>query len=247
MDVPWSVHRCCGVSLVRGFWACRSCSLGSPDPVGTLSGSGMLPVSGQLCGTAGGGPAVVSRFPVAFRRAGIGFGVILCPLGDGPSLRSADQAPGLDPNGVATFDTDQMRPGRVLPLPRGGGVLPTDTSPPVGACRFAAASPAPRWSIPSVGALNDEAYGSSLMFTLSVFPSPVTPGRDGDPWAFPRASHPAVTRDARRGGGRAVGHWPGTTPSTSTSILLSACPLVACRFVSHACVLTLWACRAGRR
>jgi hypothetical protein len=147
-----------------------------------------------------GGPAVVSRFPAAFRRAGVRFEVILCPLGDGPSLRSAYQAPGLDPNGVATFDTDQMRPGRVLPLPRGGGVLPTDTSPSVGACRFAAASPAPRWNIPSVGALNDEAYGSSLLFTLSVFPSPVTPGRDGGPWAFPRASHPAVTRDARRGG-----------------------------------------------
>jgi hypothetical protein len=115
---------------------------------------------------------VVSRVPAAFRRAGVGFGVILCPLGDGRSLRSADQAPGadLDPNGVATFDTDQMRPGRVLPLPRGGGVLPTDTSPSVGACRFAAASPAPRWRIPSVGALNDEAYGSSLLFTLSVFP-----------------------------------------------------------------------------
>jgi hypothetical protein len=122
---------------------------------------------------------VVSRFPAAFRHVGVGFGVILCPLGDGPSLRSADQALGLDPNGVATFNTDQMRPGRVLPLPRGGGVLPTDTSPPVGACRFTAASPAPRWHIPSVGALNDEAYGSSLLFTLSVFPSPVTPDGTG--------------------------------------------------------------------
>jgi len=90
-----------------------------------------------------------------------------------------------DLNGVVTFDTDQVRPGRVLPLPRDGGVLPTGTSPPVGACRFAAASPAPRWRIPTVGALNDEAYGSSLMFTLSVFPSPVTPGRDGGPWASP--------------------------------------------------------------
>src|SRR6266542_1250192 len=130
-----------------------------------------MPVSGQLCGTAGGGPAMASRFPVAFRRVGVRFGVILCPLGDGRSLRSAYQAQlGLDPNGVATFDTDQIRPGRVLPLPRDGGVLPTGTSPPVGACHFAAASPAPRWHIPSVGALNDEAYGSSLMFTLSGFP-----------------------------------------------------------------------------
>src|SRR6266511_3264976 len=78
-----------------------------------------MPVSGQLCGTAGGGPAMASRFPVAFRRVGVRFGVILCPLGDGRSLRSAYQAQlGLDPNGVATFDTDQIRPGRVLPLPR---------------------------------------------------------------------------------------------------------------------------------
>jgi hypothetical protein len=218
---------------------------GSPDPVGTLSGSGIMPVSGQLCGTAGGGTSRVSRVPAAFRRAGVGFGVILCPLGDGRSLRSADQAPGLDPNGVATFDTDQMRPGRVLPLPRGGGVLPTDTSPSVGACRFAAASPTPRWSIPSVGALNDEACGSSRMFTLSVFPSPVTPGRDGDPWAFPSGFAPRSYPRRTPRWGRAVGHWPGTTPSTSTSILLSVCPLVACRFVSHACVLP-WVLAEGR-
>src|SRR6266542_2618170 len=80
-----------------------------------------MPVSGQLCGTAGGGPAMASRFPVAFRRVGVRFGVILCPLGDGRSLRSAYQAQlGLDPNGVATFDTDQIRPGRVLPLPLAG-------------------------------------------------------------------------------------------------------------------------------
>ncbi len=189
---------------------------------------------------------MASRFPVAFRRVGVRFGVILCPLGDGRSLRSAYQAQlGLDPNGVATFDTDQIRPGRVLPLPRDGGVLPTGTSPPVGACHFAAASPAPRWHIPSVGALNDEAYGSSLMFTLSVFPWPVTPGRDGGPWAFPSGFAPRGCPRRTPGWGRAIGHWPGTTPSTSTSILLSVCPLVACRFVSHACRLTCLALSGG--
>jgi hypothetical protein len=132
--------------------------------------------------------------------------------GVGPSLRSAYPAPNLrggDRNGVATFDTDQVRPGRVLPLPRDGGVLPTDDWPSVGTCRFTAASPQPRWCIPSGGALLDEAYGSSLMFTLSVFPLPVAPGWDGCPWAFPRASHPAVARDARQGGDGLVDTGPG--------------------------------------
>jgi hypothetical protein len=105
----------------------------------------------------------------------------------------------LELNGVATFGAHELRPGRVLPLPRDGGVLPTGQNPPVGACRFPAASPAPRYSIPSVGALRDEASGSSLMFTLSVFPLPVAPDGKGS-WAYPRASHLAVTHDARRGG-----------------------------------------------
>ena len=35
-------------------------------------------------------------------------------------------------------------------------------------------------------------------FTRPVFPSPVAPGRDGDPWASPWASDPAVTHDARQ-------------------------------------------------
>ena len=34
----------------------------------------------------------------------------------------------------------------------------------------------------------------------SGLPQPVTPGRNRGPWAFPRASHPAVTRSARQGG-----------------------------------------------
>ncbi len=35
-----------------------------------------------------------------------------------------------------------------------------------------------------------------------IFPLPVIPGWNQDPWAFPRASHPTVTHDARRGGNR---------------------------------------------
>ena len=41
----------------------------------------------------------------------------------------------------------------------------------------------------------------TIRFPL-VFPLPVIPGWNQDPWAFPRASHPTVTRSARRGGNR---------------------------------------------
>src|SRR6266487_433022 len=37
---------------------------------------------------------------------------------------------------------------------------------------------------------------------MPVFPSPVAPGRSRSPWAFPCASHPAVTGHARHGGDR---------------------------------------------
>jgi hypothetical protein len=137
----------------------------------------------------------------------------------------------LELNGVATFGAHELRPGRVLPLPRDGGVLPTGQNPPVGACRFPAASPAPRYSIPSVGALRDEASGSSLVFTLSVFPLPVAPDGRGllgvSPGFAPRG-YPRRTP----GWGRALDTGPGLH-LRHQSILLSVLPLVACRFVSH--------------
>jgi hypothetical protein len=37
---------------------------------------------------------------------------------------------------------------------------------------------------------------------LSGLPQPVAPGWSGNPWAFPEASNPAVTSDARPGGDR---------------------------------------------
>jgi hypothetical protein len=64
---------------------------------------------------------MMSRFPVAFRPAGIGFLAIRCPLGSWAFL--AVGLPGLcwhpDPIGVATFHTCELRPGWVPSLPRG--------------------------------------------------------------------------------------------------------------------------------
>lgn len=69
-------------------------------------------------------------------------------------------------------------------MPQGGGVHATGQAPPAAACRFSTASPAPRSDIPPPGAHFDEASSTgSLTLTHPVFPSPVIPGRDGNPWA----------------------------------------------------------------
>jgi hypothetical protein len=48
-------------------------------------------------------------------------------------------------------------------------------------------------------------------FTRPVFPSPVAPGWNESPWALPRAPHPTLSGDARRGGDRPTEHGPKTT------------------------------------
>src|SRR6266704_5420452 len=105
----------------------------------------------------------------------------------------------LELNGVATFGAHELRPGRVLPLPRDGGVLPTGQNPPVGACRFPAASPAPRYSIPSVGPYVTRRPAVHWCSPYRSSPC-LWPRTGGGSWAYPRASHLAVTHDARRGG-----------------------------------------------
>src|SRR5437773_1226761 len=65
---------------------------------------------------------------------------------------------------------------------------------------------------PTCGAADNGAYEDSLSFTRPAFPSPVTPGWSGSPSAFPWASHPAVTRDARQDRDGPHGHWTGSHP-----------------------------------
>jgi hypothetical protein len=80
-----------------------------------------MPVSGQLSGTAGEGPAMMSRFPAAFRPPAFASWSSCARRGTGPSLRSAYRSllPGPDPDGVATFRAHELRPGWVPSLPRG--------------------------------------------------------------------------------------------------------------------------------
>ena len=80
-----------------------------------------MPVSGQLSRTTGGGPAITSWFPVAFRPPAFASWSSCARQGAGPSLRSAYRSllPGPDPDEVATFRAHELRPGWVPSLPRG--------------------------------------------------------------------------------------------------------------------------------
>jgi hypothetical protein len=61
----------------------------------------------------------------------------------------------------------------------------------------------PPWGIRS----HETSTKGSLTFTRPIFLSPVIPGWNEDPLAFPRAPHPAVTSNARRGENQPHGHW----------------------------------------
>jgi hypothetical protein len=68
----------------------------------------------------------------------------------------------------------------------------------------------------------------------SGLPQPVTTGWNSGPWAFPWASHPAVTHDARQGGDGPA-HWtePYIFDINVTSNLLRCVLLYSCDLVSH--------------
>jgi len=66
-----------------------------------------------------GGGGLTSQFPAAFRRTGVRFLSILFPPRHRLALRSAYQAQCLDPDGVSTFRTSEIRPGWTPSIPRG--------------------------------------------------------------------------------------------------------------------------------
>lgn len=154
------------------------------------------------------------RFPIAFRLPAFASRVIHFPLGVRPPSRSAHRhvaAP--DHNGVPTFHTHEMRPGRVPPVSRGRRCSPDRQKIPGRRLPFLNGQPLHLAVTTHQARLthNETSNRGSLSFTHPVCPLPVTPGWSRGPSAFPRASHPAVASDARRGWGQATEHGPGTT------------------------------------
>ena len=210
---------------------------GSPDPRQLPFGPGNTPVSDQLCGIP---PAEVpaTRFPVSCRR----FGCRPSLLGSScarwrvaPSSRSAHRRRSAGPQRGCRVAHEQDPTGQGALLIPGTVVR----SGPATILRPAPAAlprpvPIPRWNIPSAGVTFTRRHQG---FT-HVRPSPqddrmpprsretsplpaglllaCRPRMEREPLRLlPRASHPAVTRDARRGGDRPSRTDPSTTPSTS--------------------------------
>ena len=132
----------------------------------------------------------------------------------GPSLRSAYRSllKRPDPIGVPTFHTCEMRPGWVPPVSRGRRCTPGRQKIPDRRLPLFCGQPLhPAPTVHPARLAITRHQRRFTQFTRPVCPLPVTPGWSGSPSAFPRASHPAVASDARRGWGQATEHGPGTT------------------------------------
>lgn len=161
------------------------------------------PVSGQLSRTATWRSRHNVLVSCRLSSTGIGLLGILFPPEDSALLAvglPTRHEDGSDPVGVSVFRTRETRPGWVPSLLRGGGVLPISAASLIGACRFAAASPIPRWNIPSAELLITEHAKIHSRSPVRPSPRPPPPDGTGTASAFPWASHPAVTHGARQGG-----------------------------------------------
>jgi len=107
----------------------------------------------------------------------------------------------LDPDGVSTFRTLKTRPAWAPSIARGRWCSPRPTT--IDGLRLAHLNAVSLHrataSITARLCLTSHQRGFKR-FARPVFPSPVTGGWIASPSAFPRASHPAITRSARRGG-----------------------------------------------
>jgi hypothetical protein len=165
---------------------------------------------------------VVSRCVSA---AGVRFLVILFPprswafLAVGLPARQHEP----DPDGVSTFRTRELRPGWVPSIPRGrrcSSGLATITSPRLP--HLSGTSLDPATTIHPCEALLDEASTRVQAIHPSGLPLACGSRMERGRRAFPRASHPALTSDARRGGDRP----PSTDPNNALCHRLSLQPCV---------------------
>jgi hypothetical protein len=192
------------------------------------------PVSGQLCGTTDGG--VGHTVPVSCRLSatGVRFLPILSRRGVQPLLRSAYRRDSTRRTTTGFPCSARVRRGWVwvLSLPRGRRCSRGQHTSLTAACRFSSASPYSSQCNHPTRKVRVTRHQHKLLFTRPAFPSPVTPSRDGDPWAFPRASHPTDREPATHVAvGTGLEHRPGATSSTSveppSSYSLIACDLTS--------------------
>ncbi len=155
------------------------------------------PVSGQLCSAPGGRTGHDSAgFLLPFGRRHPLLEAScpargLCPSRDRPT---APPAGGADPSGVSMFRTHETRlgPGALCTpgttAPTRPGTIPSRRLPPP-----SGRSLSPRHHDPSRDVqLTRHLQEFTGVHPRPAFPSPVTPGRIGDPWAFHRVTPGAL-------------------------------------------------------
>jgi hypothetical protein len=140
---------------------------------------------------------------------GISFLVILFPPGNWALLTVGLPTPreGSDLDGVSVFHTHELRSGWEPSLLRGQRCSPwTGVAHRPASAAFSTPCPCtpPRPSIDAGLCLTKhQSTRGSDDFSRPIFPSPDPVGWNDSVWGFkPRASHPAITRSARRGGDR---------------------------------------------
>jgi hypothetical protein len=136
---------------------------------------------------------------------------------------TAPPAGGADPSGFSMFRTRETRPGPGALCTPGTAVPARPRMNPVtAACRpFNGRSLSPRYRNPSRDVfLTRHQQRFTGIHPSRPFPSPVAPGRNGNPWALPWAPHPAEQDPAAHArAGTSLRHWPGVTSSPSATSL----------------------------
>jgi hypothetical protein len=128
--------------LSSGSDALPMSSSGSPDHVSTLSGPGTSPYPASYAGRPGEEPAIMSRFPAAFRLPAFASWSSIARWGAGPSLRSAYRASSLEPGPQRGYYVPHVRvaTGGGCPLYPGDSGAPTADCPsPAAACHISTA------------------------------------------------------------------------------------------------------------
>jgi hypothetical protein len=195
----------------------RLLSAGSPGPRQRSFEPGIRPIRPVMREPLAGEPASGPGFLLPFGHRRSLLGPSCARWGTGPSSRSAyRRASRRTPSGLSRSACDRYdRGGRPL-NPGDGGALPASQIRPAGTRRLPTAGPcSPACCNPPAEVLMTRRHRGFTHVHPSGLPQPVAPGWNRSPWAFPRASHPTVTHDARRGGDGPLRTGPGATPSTS--------------------------------
>jgi hypothetical protein len=228
---PWSWRLVC--PLVGA--SSSSLSSGSPDHVRALSGRATKArIRPVIRDDRVEDATILSRFPAAFPLPAFAFWSSCARRGVGLSLRSAYRTSRPDPDGVSTFHTLKMRPGRAPSIARGRWCSSRPTTsiglhPPQSQRRV----PAPRHNHPSMrGSRLTSPQRGFKQFARPAFPSPVATGWIGGVFGFSPSFAPRDYSRRTSGRRRIIEHGSETQRyvidlASNLAGLLDTCDLVS--------------------